>query len=180
MEFGEMEPIVADERLTRRIRLVEKHVEFENLHDLEGILSTFGQDAKYDDEPWADHRVGRDAVRAYYTEVIRAVPDLHIEILNQYLTSEAVILEVVISGTHQRPWRGLPGTGRFLKFPLCAIYTFDQGDKLKAEKIYYDRATVLAQLGIFREPTSILGRFLSAISHPVTIARACGRRILRR
>ena len=175
-----MEAIQTDERLTRRIRLVEKHVELENLHDLEGILSTFGQDAKYDDEPWADHRVGRDAVRSYYTELIGAVPELHIDVLHRYTSSEAVILEVMISGTHKRSWRGLPGTGRFFKFPLCAIYTFDQEDKLQAEKIYYDRAMVLKQLGIFREPTSILGRFLTAISHPVTIAGAFARRILQR
>jgi hypothetical protein len=34
------------------------------------------------------------------------------------------------------------------------------------------RATVLRQLGVFREPSSLLGRVLTALTHPVTIARA--------
>ena len=48
------------------------------------------------------------------------------------------------------------------------------------EKIYYDRASVLRQLGVFREPTTVAGRLLTAINHPVTNARAFGRKIIRR
>ena len=32
------------------------------------------------------------------------------------------------------------------------------------EKIYYDRASVLRQLGVFREPTTVAGRLLTAIN----------------
>jgi hypothetical protein len=39
-----------------------------------------------------------------------------------------------------------------VQFPLCGIYTFDDEDRLAGEKIYYDRATVLRQLGVFHEP----------------------------
>jgi len=169
-----------EERLTRRLQLVEKHVELENRHDLEGILDTFGRDAHYYDEPWADYRVGRDSVRAYYAELIGAVSDLHIDILHSYVTGEAVILEVMISGTHTGAWRGLPGTGKSIRFPLCGIFTFDPEDKLRAERIYYDRASVLRQLGVFREPTSLLGRFFIAMTHPVTLAIALGRKIVRK
>jgi steroid delta-isomerase-like uncharacterized protein len=119
-------------------------------------------------------------VRSYYADLIGAVADLHIEILHPYVTGEAVILEVMISGTHTGAWRGLPGTGKSIRFPLCGIFTFDQEDKLRAERIYYDRASVLRQLGVFREPTSLLGRFFIAITHPVTMAIALGRGIVRK
>jgi hypothetical protein len=46
------------------------------------------------------------------------------------------------------------------------------------EKIYYDRATVFRQLGVFREPTTILARILTAINHPLTITQALARKIL--
>jgi hypothetical protein len=49
--------------------------------------------------------------------------------------------------------------------------------RILGEKIYCDRATVLGQLGVFREPTSIAGRLLVAINHPFTIAGAFGRRL---
>lgn len=172
-----MEAKSSDDRIKTRIQLVEEHIRQENLHNLDGILDTFGRDAHYDDEPWDDHRAGRDQVRLYYKEALAAAPELQIDVRQRYVTDEAVILEVTISGTHTGPWRGLPGTGRSFRFPLCGIYTFDQENRLLGEKIYYDRATVLKQIGVFREPTSGLGRLLTAINHPLTIAGAFGRRI---
>lgn len=88
-----------------------------------------------------------------------------------------MILEVTISGTHLGTWRGLPATGKSISFPLCGIFTFDQEDRLLGEKIYYDRATVFRQLGVFREPITVLGRLLTAINHPLTIAQAFARKL---
>jgi hypothetical protein len=91
-----------------------------------------------------------------------------------------VILEVRISGTHTGPWRGLPATGRRLDFPLCGLFTFDAEGRLAGERIYYDRATILRQLGIFTEPDTAAGKLLTPLLHPVTMLRAAGRAIARR
>jgi hypothetical protein len=56
--------------------------------------------------------------------------------------------------------------------PLCGVYTFDDEDRLAGERIYYDRATVLRQLGVLREPQSVLGRIGILLAHPLTIGRA--------
>lgn len=175
-----METRSDEARMNARLRLVEEHVRLENLHDLEGILGTFGPDARYDDEPWDDHRIGRDQVRIYYKELLGAADDFRIDIRNRYVTEDAVILEVNIGGTHTGAWRGLLPTGKFISFPLCGIFTFDSEDRILGEKIYYDRASVLRQLGVFREPTSIAGRLLTAINHPLMIAGAFARRVFGR
>ena len=167
-------------RIEARLRLVEEHVRFENMHNLDGILGTFGPEARYDDEPWGDHRSGRDQVELYYRDLLTATADFCIEVRNRYATDEAVILEVTISGTHTGPWRGLPATGKKVSFPLCGIFTFDSEDRISGEKIYYDRATVLGQLGIFHEPSTIAGLLLTAINHPLTIAGAFARKIFGR
>jgi steroid delta-isomerase-like uncharacterized protein len=169
-----------DSHLAARIRTVQEHVRLENLHDLDGIMHTYGAVARYHDEPWGDHRISREAVRQYYEELLSAVTALLIEPQQQYATNEAIILEAVVSGMHTGPWRGLPGTGRRIQFTLCAIYTFDEADKLEAETIYYDRATVLAQLGLFHEPSTLLGRARISLSHPLTSARVLCRQILKR
>jgi hypothetical protein len=67
-----------------------------------------------------------------------------------------------------------------VEFPLCGIYTFDAQDRLAGERIYYDRGTVLKQLGVFHEPRSVRGQIAILATHPVTIARALARKILRR
>jgi steroid delta-isomerase-like uncharacterized protein len=169
---------IPTDRTAARVAIVEEHVRLENAHDLEGVLSTFGDTARYDDEPWGQHFEGRDGVRQFYSELMKALPDLRIEILRRHVTDDAIVLEVMIHGTQLGSWRGLPGTGRRIELPLCGVYTFDSNDRLAGEKIYYDRGTVLRQLGVFHEPQSLLGRLAIAATHPVTIARAVVRKML--
>jgi steroid delta-isomerase-like uncharacterized protein len=164
------------ERVQTRMAVVDEHIRCENKHDLDAVMATFGMDARYDDEPWGDHRTGREGVRSYYSELMRALPDLAIEVKHRHAGSESLVLEVTIRGTHLGPWRGLPATGRRMEFPLCAVYAFDVDDRLTGERIYYDRGTVLSQLGLFQEPSRGLGRVVTALSHPLTIARAYLRR----
>lgn len=166
-----------DDRIAARLELVDEHIRFENHHDLEGIMATFGAAAHYDDEPWDMHYTGRDGVRTFYDGLLQALPDLHIDVQRRYASDTAVVLEVIIRGRHLGPWRGLPATGRQIEFPLCGIFTFDREDRLAGEKIYYDRATLLRQLGIFREPDRAMGRIATALMHPLTMARIVGRKI---
>lgn len=159
-------------RTAARLALVKEHVRCENEHDLEGILATFGDRAGYEDRGWQEDYAGRDGVRSYYEQLLEGSADLHIDIRREHVTDDEIILEVVISGTHTGTWRGLPATGRRFEFPLCAIYTFDDDDRLAGERIYYDRATVLRQLGVFREPVGALGRLAMTLGHPLTMIRA--------
>lgn len=175
-----MVPPLSSDRTSVRLKIVEEHVRLENQHDLDGIMGTFGGTAHYDDQPWGEHYAGLDGVRAYYTALLSAMPDLHIEVHKRYAGEDAIILEAVISGQHLGPWRGLPPTGRRIEFPLCGIFAFDAVDRLAGEKIYYDRATVLRQLGVFHEPEHILGRIGTVLMHPFTMARILSRQVLRR
>ena len=164
-------------RRSARIAIVEQHVRLENKHDLDGVLATFGETAHYDDEAWSEHYKGADGVRQFYEQLMKALPDLEIEIQHRYITDDTIVLEVLIRGTHLGPWRGLPATGRRIELPLCGVYTFDSDDRLSGEKIYYDRGTVLRQLGVFHEPQSVLGQLCTLATHPVTIARAMARKL---
>lgn len=169
---------IPKDRRSARIALVEQHIRLENEHDLEGVLQTFGAAARYDDEAWGEHYEGGIGVRLFYDQLMKALPDLEIEIQRWHVTDDAVLVEVVIRGTHLGPWRGLPATGRGVEVPLCGVYTFDSDDRLAGEKIYYDRATVLRQLGVFREPQSVLGQICILATHPATMVRAFTRKLL--
>ena len=171
---------IPNDKRAARIALVEQHVRFENDHNLEGVLDTFGERARYEDEAWGDEYAGRDGVRCFYKQLMTALPDLEILVQQRHVTDNGVVLEVLIRGTHLGSWRGLPATGRRVEVPLCGVYTFDDNDRLAGERIYYDRATVLRQLGVFHEPQSLLGRVATLATHPVTIAQTLARTILRR
>jgi steroid delta-isomerase-like uncharacterized protein len=168
-----------DARIQARMDRVQEHIACENRHDLAGIMRTISPAAVYDEVPWAETSTGRDAVQAYYTQLLKSVPDLEIELRNRYVTDDAIVVEVTIRGTHLGAWRGLPATGRTVEFPLCGVFTFDEDDRIAGEKIYYDRATVLRQLGVFYEPQTMFGGLMTAASHPVTMARALSRPLRR-
>jgi steroid delta-isomerase-like uncharacterized protein len=162
-----------------RVAIVEEHVRHENDHNLEGVIQTFGESARYDDEPWNQHYEGREQVRQFYEQLMAALPDLSIEIVRRHVAAETVILEVIIRGTQLGPWRGLPATGRRVEVPLCGVYTFGADDRLAGEKIYYDRAMVLRQLGVFHEPQTVLGGITTLLTHPLTILQALARQLRR-
>ncbi len=44
--------------------------------------------------------------------------------------------------------------------------------RLAGERIYYDRATALRQVGLFREPETAAGSVTALLAHPVTVGRA--------
>ena len=157
--------------------LVEEHVRCENAHDLEGVIRTFGSTARYDDEPWDQHWQGIDQVRQFYSQLMQALPDLSIEIVRRHVADETILLEVVIRGTHLGGWRGLPATGRRVEVPICGVYTFDADDRLGGERIYYDRAMIFRQLGVFHEPQTLLGDISVLLTHPITIAKALIRKL---
>src|SRR5579872_636346 len=105
-----------NEKLAARIAIVEEHIRHENEHDLEGVLRTFGDTARYDDEPSGKHYEGREGVRRFYDQLLKALPDLEIDVQRLHVTEDAILAEVMIRGTHLGVWRGLLATGRRVEF----------------------------------------------------------------
>ncbi len=114
-------------------------------------------------------------MRSFYEQLMAALPDLEIDVHSRHVTDDAVIMEVLIRGTHLGPWRVFLLQVEEFEVPLCGVYTFDGDDRLAGERIYYDRGSVLRQLGVFHEPESLLGRVFILLSHPSTIGRALAR-----
>src|SRR3546814_18618032 len=72
-----------------------------------------------------------------------------------------VVDEALLSFTHdvELPWMlpGLPPTGKRIEVALISVVKF-RGDKLWHEHIYWDQATVLAQLGLIdQSPRPVFG-----------------------
>ena len=51
------------------------------------VLPTFGDSARHDDQPWGEHyTAGRSGVGLSYQQLMKALPDLEIEVLRRYVT----------------------------------------------------------------------------------------------
>ena len=161
--------------MKKREELVREHVEAENAADHERALATF-QHPRYEYVATDEVYDGAEEVLAHWTELERAFPDQEIEIVALHSSDDAVLMEAIARGTHAGPFRGLPPTGRRFEQRFLAIFVFE-GEDLVCERIYYDTATILQQLGIARDPGSLTGRLETLVGHPLTIGRGIVRRV---
>jgi steroid delta-isomerase-like uncharacterized protein len=159
----------------KREKLVRDHVRYENAGDYEAALATF-EHPRYEYVASDEVHDGAEQVMEHWRELNRAFPDQMIEILAIHSSDEAVLMEAIARGTHSGPYRGLPPTGRPFEQQFLAIFVFEDGG-LVCERVYYDVATVLQQLGIARDPVSLGGRLETLASHPLAISRGIVRRV---
>jgi hypothetical protein len=54
---------------------------------------------------------------------------------------------------------------------MTAFFIFE-GEQIVSERVYFDQATIMRQLGVAHDPASAAGRISILVSHPVTIGRA--------
>ena len=143
-----------DSRIERQRAIVAEHIRCENGHDWPAVYETFVQDERafYDVIPLKASFKGIEGVRQFYQTIATAVPDLHIQVTAQYDAPGCTICETTISGTHLGPYLDIAASGNSVSFELAAFYFFDEDcSKLVAERIYYDQASVMAQM----QPTQV-------------------------
>jgi steroid delta-isomerase-like uncharacterized protein len=162
----------------KREAIVIEHMESENLHRFDVTLETFDH-PRYELIATDEVHDGAEEVAAYFEETRAAFPDQRNELLALHHADEAVIAEVMLYGTHLGPFRGLPPTGREFEMRFCALFLFED-ERLVCERVYFDAATILRQLGIAHDPLSLRGRLATVFNHPLTIGQAVIRQLRRR
>jgi steroid delta-isomerase-like uncharacterized protein len=161
-----------DSLRARREALVVEHMESENRHEFDVTMDTFDH-PRYEIIPTGDVFDGEEAVAGYFAESRTAFPDQRNELIAMYHSDEAVVVEFTLLGTHLGSFRGLPATGRAFTCRTLAIFVFEPGgEKIVCERVYFDSATILRQLGIAHDPLTLRGRVATLLNHPLTIGGA--------
>ncbi|MHB8240652.1 MAG: ester cyclase [Solirubrobacteraceae bacterium] len=154
----------------RREAVVREHMESENHHDFDTTIATFAH-PRYEIVPTGDVYDGEQEVRRYFAETRTAFPDQRNELISLYHADDAVIVEFDLLGTHLGPLRSLPPTGKSFRTRVCAFFIFE-GERIVCERVYFDQISILRQLGIAHDPSSVAGRASMLVNHPLTIGRA--------
>ena len=129
-----------------REAIVRAHVDAENRHDVPGVVSTFHQ-PKYEVMPLGAVLDGAQPVTDFLSGVFDGFPDFAAHVPSLTHSENGVIAEGRFTGTHQHDWSGIPATGRTVDVPFCALFIFED-DRLLNERLYFDFATLLRQLGV--------------------------------
>jgi steroid delta-isomerase-like uncharacterized protein len=129
----------------RREAVVRAHADAESRHDVEATLKTF-HTPRYEVVPLGEPIEGTANVRDLLEGLMAGFPDFRAEIESLHHSDRVVAAEVRITGTHRGPWAGIPPTGRRIDVPTLCLFEFDD-DRLECEKVYFDMATLMRQLG---------------------------------
>jgi len=135
-------------------QLWEEHVRHEfATHNTEDTLATMMADAYVNHIPVLTGGVGKQQLREFYSKrfIPQMPPDTEMVPLSRTIGHDQLVDEMIFKFTHtmRMDWM-LPGvapTGKRVEVPLVAIVRFRDG-KLAHEHIYWDQASVLAQLGL--------------------------------
>jgi len=136
------------------VALWEEHIrhEFDTKNTGE-TLATMVPDAYVDHVPVLTGGRGHDELRQFYAThfIPKMPPDMAMTPVSRTVGADHLVDEMVISFTHTiaMDWMlpGIAPTGRRVEVALVVIVRFRDG-KLAHEHIYWDQASVLAQLGL--------------------------------
>lgn len=129
--------------------------EFET-KDVEATLATMVEDAYVNHMPVNTGGRGKEALRVFYRDdFIPSWPeDLQMTPVNRVVGAAQLVDELHLTFTHSKPmpWflPNVPPTHKKIDVDVVVVVQF-RGDKLACERIYWDHATVLRQVGALKE-----------------------------
>jgi carboxymethylenebutenolidase len=142
------------ERQEKMVALFETHVAAELAGDLDTTMATMCGTPHLHNVPTMIGGTGQDGVRAFYRDHLVGKffpPDVTMTSVSRTIGEDQIVDEVVIRFTHTAviDWM-LPGvapTGKKVEAAFAVIVGFEDG-KISHEHIYWDQASVLAQIGL--------------------------------
>jgi carboxymethylenebutenolidase len=137
----------------------DEHIGYEfSTRDVASTIATMVEDAYVNHIPVMTGGYGHAALHTFYQQdFITPMPaDVAIQLVSRTLGQDQLVDEIIFSFTHteEMPWMlpGVAATHRRVEVPLVVVVGFRDG-KLAHERIYWDQASVLKQIGLLTDPS---------------------------
>jgi carboxymethylenebutenolidase len=135
-------------------RLWEEHVRYEfETKNTDDTIATMVDDAYVNHVPVMTGGFGKPELRQFYAAhfIPKMPPDLEMTTVSRTIGTDQLVEEMVVNFTHtiEIDWMlpRIAPTGRRVEVALVVVVRFRDG-KVAHEHIYWDQASVLAQLGL--------------------------------
>jgi carboxymethylenebutenolidase len=149
---------IADMKPAELARIWEEHTKHEfQTQNLEATLATMVEDGYVNHIPVMTGAAGKAGLRDFYGKkfIPCMPPDTTMTPVSRTVGGNQLVDEMVFSFTHtqEMPWMlpGMAPTNRRVEVPLVAIVGF-RGGKVAFERVYWDQASVLKQIGVLADP----------------------------
>jgi carboxymethylenebutenolidase len=147
---------MAGRKLAKNLGAVfDAHVRAEFVErDVAATMATITSDPFVTHVPTLTGGTGRDEVERFYRDyfVGHWPEDVEVKPISRTVGKDRVVDELMVSFTHDREMKaylpGVPPTGRKVKLPHVVVMGFDNVGRVAYERIYWDQASLLVQIGL--------------------------------
>lgn len=130
----------------RRKAVLIEHFATETDQQFDRTLATFDGHPHYEIMATGEVFDGADEVMGYYRRTRSAFPDQRHEDVRVHVAEDTIIAEFDLLGTNLGDFYGLAPTGRSFRVPVIAVFFFE-ADRIVNERIYFDAASLVRQIG---------------------------------
>ena len=122
--------------------------------DVAATMATMTSDPFVTHVPTLTGGTGRDEVERFYRDyfVGHWPEDVEVKPISRTVGKDRVVDELMVSFTHDREMKaylpGVPPTGRKVELPHVVVMGFDDIGRVAYERIYWDQASLLVQIGL--------------------------------
>lgn len=133
--------------------IVRQYVDAFEARNAAGCADCFAPEGTYSDQG-TPHPLPPDEIKQSFGDFFAGFPDATTETRGlDPISDDTTVWRWTIRATQSGPYQGKPPTGRVIVLPGCEFITVRQGRIYRVDG-YFDRLTVLLQLGLFPTPAS--------------------------
>ncbi|MDQ4074845.1 MAG: ester cyclase [Chloroflexota bacterium] len=122
--------------------IVHQLTDYMNRHDAEAASKLFAENVLFWEPSYDEPRHGRTAVRRELEGFFAMLPDIEFTPLTLFIDGDHLVHEWRYQATYQ---------GRPIELRECAVVRLNAEDLFAEVRIYFDRLSLLRQLGLMQE-----------------------------
>lgn len=134
-------------------RLVDSVIELWNTGNPEVAKQLYAENAERYDPNQPEPNRGPQQITRYISEVRTGFPDFKLEIKQRTAEGDRLVTHWTCTGTHKGEFQGIPPSGKRINISGLALARIENG-RVAEERVYFDRLTMLEQLGAVPRATS--------------------------
>lgn len=133
--------------------IASKYLEARNTPNLALLDDIYSEDVIVHDSSAPADIHGLEELKSFYGASHEGFPDMEFRFDDVLPSGDHVIFRGTVEGTHTGSLRGMPPTGRHVRFSCVAIDRLENG-KIVEEWVYFNVLDLLGQLGVAPPPSA--------------------------
>jgi len=102
---------------------------------------------------------GPEAIKEHIADWIASFPDLRFSIEQMLSEGDRVVMQLLMEGTHQHAWLGIPASGKKLQIRMFTVHRVMQG-KIVEDWVLVESLGLFQQLGVVPNTADLVSNFL--------------------